>query len=110
VFRKGILPHDPQAPFPWEENLTTGQRAEAFVTFTSETLNESRKFVTRLASWGGTSTPQGASSSGGTSWRTTATPPAGDQGLDPLHQNAAPGQSDTPYQPPLPPPPDLPGR
>ncbi len=25
--RKGILPHDPQDPFPWEENLTTGQRA-----------------------------------------------------------------------------------
>ncbi|MEB3260206.1 MAG: RHS repeat-associated core domain-containing protein, partial [Cyanobacteriota bacterium] len=110
VFRKGMLPHDPEDPFPWDENLTAGQQAKAFVTVTSEALNESRKFVSHLASWGGTSTPQGTSSSGGASWRTNSTPPAGDQGLDPQHQSAAAGQADTPYQPPLPPPPDLPGR
>lgn len=110
VIRKLLLPHDPEDPFPWDENLTAGKQAKAFVTVTSEALNESRKFVSHLASWGGTSTPQGTSSSGGASWRTTSTPPEGDQGLDPQHQHTASAQNSTPCLPPIPPPPTLPGR
>jgi len=110
VFRKVILPHDPEDPFPWEENLTSGQRAKAFVTVTSEALNETRKFVTHLASWGGTSQPTGETSSGSASGRNSSTSPADDQGLDPQHQHTASGQNSTPCLPPIPPPPNLPGR
>ncbi len=110
IFRKVILPHDPEDPFPWDDNLTGGQRAKAFVTVTSEGLNESRKFVSRLASWGGTSQPTGKSTSGSASWRNNSTPQAEDQGMDPQHQHTASGQNSTPCLPPIPPPPNLPGR
>lgn len=112
IFRNVILPHDPQDPFPWDEGLSTGQRAKAFVTLTGETLSQGRNFVTHLASWGGSTEPGGTTSSRqNSSGQSSAESPnasPGDQGLDPTHKNSS--ITPYPYSPPSPPPLDLPGR
>lgn len=112
IFRNVILPHDPQDPFPWDEGLSTGQRAKAFTTLTGETISQGRNFVTHLASWGGSTDPAGNTSSNQNgSGHTTAKSSSssrGDQGLDPTHKSSS--NSAYPYSPPSPPPLDLPGR
>ncbi|MFM1798554.1 MAG: hypothetical protein RLZZ117_832 [Cyanobacteriota bacterium] len=112
IFRNVILPHDPQDPFPWDEGLSVGQRAKAFVTLTGETISQGRSFINHLASWGGSTVPGGTNSSHkSNSGPSTATRPISqdsDQGLDPIHQS--PSTSGRPYSTPSPPPLDLPGR
>jgi hypothetical protein len=112
IFRNVILPHDPQDPFPWDEGLSAGQRARAFTTLTGEAISQSRSFVNHLASWGGSTEPDGSTSSNrnasGQSNANSSTSMHGEQGLDPTHKSSS--ATPYPYSPPSPPALDLPGR
>jgi hypothetical protein len=93
MVRNLVLPHDPADPMPWESDLSIGERVKASVIVTKEVLNESRKFVDHLASWGGNdNAPSGKGS-----------------GLDPKHRSApgSGGGSQAPFGLPQTPQPDL---